>query len=84
MTAKKPMAPLPKLLLTVKDVGQILGVRTSKVYELINHNLLPALKLDSTKVRLADLEKFLANNVGKDLRNLDNIIPFRNEGEVNG
>ena len=51
----EPYKPLYK----VKDVAKILLVNPAKVYELIQAGELPALRLNSIKVRGSDLEKFI-------------------------
>lgn len=62
-----------KKLLTVKDVAEQLQISPSCVYALIHANVLPALKLKSLKVRPEAVDKFLADNEGKDLSDPYNI-----------
>lgn len=46
-------------LYTVKETSKILRTNPSAVYELINRNKLPALRLGMIKIRGSDLEKFI-------------------------
>lgn len=62
-----------KKLLTVKDVAELLQISPSCVYALIHANVLPALKLKSFKIRPEAVDKFLADNEGKDLSDPYNI-----------
>lgn len=55
------------IILTVKEVAEILHTNKGYVYELIKKGLLPALKLGSLKIRKEALLKFLKDNEGKDL-----------------
>jgi excisionase family DNA binding protein len=50
----------PRLLCTVTDAGGVLSLSRSKVYELINAGLLPAIHIGrSIRIRVSDLEKFV-------------------------
>lgn len=51
----KPYEPL----YTVKEAAKLLRTNPATVYELINNNQLPGLKLGSTKIRGSDLEHFI-------------------------
>jgi len=62
------------VIYTVKEVASIIHTNTSYVYELIKKGFLPALKLGSYKVRAESLQKFLAENEGKDLTDLNKVI----------
>ena len=53
-------------LYTVKEVAGILKTNTKFVYRLINCNVLPAIKIGSTKVRHDSLAKFLRKAEGLD------------------
>ncbi len=55
------------IILTVKEVSEILHTNKGYVYLLIKKGLLPALKLGSYKVRKEALLQFLKDNEGKDL-----------------
>ena len=58
---------------TVKEIAGIIHTNTTYVYELIKKGYLPALKLGCYKVRAESLQKFLIENEGKDLTDLDNV-----------
>ena len=66
-----------KLLYTVKETANILGVNVHIVYALIKKGLLPALKLGSLKIRKSTIEDFIAKYEGMDLSDLDNIIELK-------
>lgn len=51
----KPYEPL----YTVKEAAKVLKMNVSSVYDLINQNQLPGLKLGSMKIRGSDLERFI-------------------------
>ncbi|MGN0605064.1 MAG: helix-turn-helix domain-containing protein [Oscillospiraceae bacterium] len=57
------------ILYTVSEVAKLLHTNKSYVYELINANKLPALKLGSKKVRAEALDTFLREYEGMDLTN---------------
>lgn len=57
------------ILYTVSEVAKLLHTNKSYVYELINANKLPALKLGSKKVRAEALDTFLKEYEGMDLTN---------------
>lgn len=57
------------ILYTVSEVAKLLHTNKSYVYELINANKLPALKLGSKKVRAEALDTFLRKYEGMDLTN---------------
>lgn len=61
------------VLLTVKEVSNILKVNVHKVYDLIRAGMLPALKLGSLKIRKSSLEKFLDEYEGMDISDVNNI-----------
>lgn len=61
------------VLYTVKEISELLKTNKNYVYELIRRGMLPALKLGSFKVRRTSLLKFIEQNEGKDLTDLDNI-----------
>ena len=62
-----------KLVLTVHEVSNILHSSPNYIYELIKKGYLPAIKLGSLKVLKSTLERFLIQNEGKDLSDLNNI-----------
>lgn len=71
------------LVYTVRDVTKILHCSPNYVYKLIDKGFLPAFKLGSLKILGKSLEKFLIENQGKDLSNLDNIrdLNIDNKGD---
>lgn len=62
-----------RLIYTVQEVASILHSSPNYIYELIRKGYLPAIKLDSLKVLKTTLERFLIQNEGKDLSDLNNI-----------
>ena len=60
-------------LLTVIDTSKRLKTNKAVVYSLINKKLLKALKLGSLKVRNSEINRFLSENEGLDLSDLENI-----------
>ena len=71
------------LVYTVRDVTKILHCSPNYVYKLIDKGFLPAFKLGSLKILGKYLEKFLIENQGKDLSDLDNIrdLNIDNKGD---
>ncbi len=52
---------VPKLLLTVPEVGQVLAISRSKVYELLNSGYMPSVYIGrSRRIRVSDVEAFVA------------------------
>lgn len=66
------------LLYTVSEVAEILKVNKNTVYDLINRKLLIGLKLGNMKVTKAEILRFLKENNGKDLSDLNNIKDLYN------
>ncbi len=62
-----------RLIYTVQEVASILHSSPNYIYELIRKGYLPAIKLRSLKVLKSTLERFLIQNEGKDLSDLNNI-----------
>lgn len=62
-----------RLIYTVQEVASILHSSPNYIYELIRKGYLPAIKLWSLKVLKSTLERFLIQNEGKDLSDLNNI-----------
>lgn len=60
-------------LYTVKQASKMLQVNSNKVYDLINKGLIVPLKLGRLKIPDYELERFIKDNQGKDLNDLDNI-----------
>lgn len=61
------------ILYTVAETAKLLKSNPNYVYDLIKRGLLPALKLGSYKVRRSALLKFIEENEGKDLTDLNSI-----------
>lgn len=61
------------LIYTVHEVAKILHSSPNYVYKLIEYGYLPAIKLGSIKILKSSLEKFLIENQGNDLSNLNLI-----------
>lgn len=62
-----------RLIYTVQEVASILHSSPNYIYELIRKGYLPAIKLGSLKVLKSTLERFLVQNEGKDLSDLNDI-----------
>ena len=62
-----------KMIYTTHEVAKILHSSPNYIYELIRKGYLPAIKLGSLKVLKTTLERFLIQNEGKDLSDLNNI-----------
>lgn len=63
-----------KLIYTVQEVAKLLHSSPNYIYILINNGYLPAIKLGSIKILKSTLEKFLIENEGNDLSNINNIV----------
>lgn len=68
------------VLYTVSEISELLRINKNSVYELLKRNILVGLKLGSMKVTKNELMRFLEENTGKDLSNLDDIreLDFEN------
>ncbi len=62
-----------RLIYTVQEVASILHSSPNYIYELIRKGYLPAIKLGSLKVLKSTLERFLIQNEGKDLSDINNV-----------
>jgi excisionase family DNA binding protein len=60
-------------LYTVDELSKILKISKNNVYELINSKVLIGLKLGRLKVTKFELIRFLKENNGKDLSDLNDI-----------
>ena len=61
------------LIYTVQEVAKILHSSPNYIYSLIDKGYLPAIKLGSIKILKSTLEKYLLENEGKDLSNINDI-----------
>lgn len=69
------------MIYTVQEVAKMLHSSPNYIYKLIEKGYLPALKLGSVKILKSSLEKFLLENEGKDLSDIDNIKNLNVLGE---
>lgn len=60
-------------LYTVSEASKLLKTNVHTVYSLIDHGLLPAIKLGRLKIRDEAIEEFLKQYEGMDLSNLSDI-----------
>lgn len=61
------------LIYTVQEVAKILHSSPNYIYSLIDKGYLPAIKLGSIKILKSTLEKFLIENEGNDLSDINNV-----------
>jgi excisionase family DNA binding protein len=61
------------VLYTVSETAELLKINRNSVYDLLKHNVIRGLKLGSLKITRDELMRFLENNNGKDLSNLQDI-----------
>ena len=61
------------MIFSVHEVAKMLHSNPNYVYKLINNGYLPAIKLGSVKVLKSTLLKFLIENEGKDLSDINCI-----------
>lgn len=61
------------MIYTVKEVAKLLHCSPNYIYELIEKGYLPAIKLGSIKILKNTLDKFLTENQGKDLSDINTI-----------
>ena len=62
-----------RLIYTVQEVATLLHSSPNYIYALIEKGFLPALKLGSIKILKSSLEKFLMDNEGQDLSDINNV-----------
>ena len=62
-----------RLIYTVKEVVTLLHSSPNYIYQLIEKGFLPALKLGSVKILKSSLQKFLIDNEGFDLSDINNV-----------
>lgn len=63
----------PPLLYTVPELAKLLHVNPNVVRQLCHAGLIRPLKLGVTKVTAREVERFLADNTGKDLTDPFNV-----------
>ena len=66
----------PKMLYTLREVAQIIGSNEAYVQNLRKAGLIKCIQLGRYKVRHEELERFLKENEGKDLRDPFNVRPI--------
>jgi excisionase family DNA binding protein len=67
--------PVEKLLLTLPEVGRVLAISRSKLYDLLNSGNLPSFYIGkSRRVRISDVQAFVYGS------GLSEVVPF---GTVN-
>ena len=74
-----------KIIFTGKEVSEILHSSPNYIYSLIEKGYLPAIKLGSMKILKSTLERFLIENEGNDLSDINNIKKINiilNNGEM--
>ncbi|MBL4933025.1 helix-turn-helix domain-containing protein [Clostridium paridis] len=64
---------MEQILYTVSEVSELLKINKNAVYELLKKRRLQGLKLGSMKVTRSELLRFLEENTGNDLSNLDDV-----------
>lgn len=64
------------VLFTVTEAAELLKVNRNSVYKLLKANVIRGLKFGSIKITRKELMRFLDENNGKDLSDLDNIKEF--------
>jgi len=69
------------VLYTVTEAAELLKVNRNSVYELLKKNVIRGLKLGSLKITRTELIKFLEENNGKDLSNLEDIKELTFDGD---
>lgn len=72
------------LIYTVQEVAKMLHSSPNYIYSLIDKGYLPAIKLGSIKILKSTLEKFLLENEGKDLSNINDIKKITNNNFKEG
>ena len=67
---------MDKVLYTMAEAAKIFGISKGKVYEFYHAGLLKCLKLGSLRVRAEEIDRFLKENEGMDLRDPYNVKPI--------
>ena len=61
------------IIYTVKEIAKLLHTSPNYIYKLIDKGYLPEIRLGSIKVLKSSLDKFLEENEGNDLSDVNNI-----------
>ena len=72
------------ILYSVHDVAKMLHSSPNYIYKLIDNGYLPAIKLGSIKILKSTLIKFLIDNEGNDLSNINSIKKIERKRSNNG
>ena len=64
---------MDEMIYSVHEVARMLHSSPNYVYKLIDNGFLPAIKLGSVKILKSTLIKFLIENEGNDLSDINNI-----------
>lgn len=75
-----------RMIYTVKEVAKMLHSSLNYIYLLIEKGYLPAIKLGSMKILKSTVERFLIENEGYDLSDVNNIKKINaipDDGESN-
>ena len=64
---------MDEMIYSVHEVAKVLHSSPNYVYKLIDNGFLPAIKLGSVKVLKSTLIKFLMENEGNDLSDINSI-----------
>ena len=71
------------IIYTVKEIAKILHTSPNYIYKLIDKGYLPAIRLGSIKVLKSSLDKFLEENEGNDLSDVNEIKKLDVSKEAN-
>ena len=71
-----------RIIYTVQEVAKMLHSSPNYIDLLIEKGYLPAMKLGSIKILKSTLEKFLLENEGNDLSDINNIKKLNNINTV--
>ncbi|NFE74694.1 helix-turn-helix domain-containing protein [Clostridium botulinum] len=64
---------MKEIIYTVAETAQLLKVNKNSVYNLVRSGLIKAIKLGTIKIPAEELERFVRDNTGKDLSDLNDI-----------
>lgn len=64
---------MKEIIYTVAETSQLLRINKNAVYNLVRTGLLKAIRLGTIKIPAEELERFIRDNTGKDLSDLNNI-----------
>jgi len=67
---------MKKLLLSVIDAAEVLGIGKNKMYEIVHAGHLGVLKIGGTKIPYHELERFTRECMNKDFDDANNVKEF--------